>query len=111
MDEDPFAIVSEDSIPATVSLGNGMELDKIICKRDIVIEQKDGKDNRNVKAKGELGTYIVADRKTVISGTSDKKPSIEVDGRFQECKQLIFHMADERFEIVEGGPITKIDKK
>ena len=111
MDEDPFAIVSEDSIPATVSLGNGMELDKIICKRDIVIEQKGGKDNRNVKAKGELGTYIVADRKTVISGTSDKKPSIEVDGRFQECKQLIFHMEDERFEIVEGGPITKIDKK
>ena len=110
MDEDPFALVSEDSIPATISLGNGMELEKIICKKDIVITQK-SKDNRNVKVNGQLGTYIVADKKTVISGTSNKKPSIIMDGRFQECKQLVYHMEDERFEIIDGGPITKITNK
>jgi lipopolysaccharide export system protein LptA len=110
MDEDPFAIVSEDSIPATISLGNGMELEKIICKKDIVIEQK-SKDNRNVKVFGQLGSYIVKDKKTIISGTSKKKPSIIMDGRYQECKQLVYHMEDERFEIVDGGPITKISNK
>lgn len=98
MDADPFDLPSENSVPSTIAIGNGLELDRAIATRNVVI-------NRRENALDE-GTTVYCDRAffnssamTVECTSADgKRPRAVNSGKTHSADKFTIFLKDERLE-------------
>ena len=101
-DADPYELASftESQVPSRITLGNGLKLDRIICRDQVVITRTDS-DGRKQQAGGEYGEYIVSDRFMSIVGNDTTSAWLR-DGKFRRnCKKLLYRFDSERFEVAD----------
>ena len=97
IDADPFALLkTENYAPSQILIGENLELKKVECLDDVVLSRKVAA--KQIRAGGTKADYDVKSGKIIISGQSLKRAWIQADDRKQTSDQLIYHLAEERFE-------------
>ena len=82
-DADPFALnMSENSAPSRIALSDGIDLERIVCKNDVVLTNRDGK-NQLTHAGGDMAVYTVKSGDIVITAELPSRPYLRRDGRIQ----------------------------
>lgn len=82
-DADPFALdMSENSAPSRIALSDGLDLERIVCKNEVILTNKDAKGNLTY-AGGDTAVYTVKTGDLVISAEPPQRPYMRRDGRIQ----------------------------
>lgn len=104
-DADPFELesFSEATAPSKIALGNNMQLERVVC-RDRVKLTRNSPDGKLQQAGGELGEYLVAGQIMTITGTPESRAWLREDEFRRECEKLIYHLDQERFEVIDRKP-------
>jgi len=89
-----------------VILGNGLELDRVVAKEDVVFRQKKGPNASARKFLCDQAEFKSSDMTVVCTGTEDERPSVETELKIHEADKFILHLKDERLETV-GDVITR----
>ena len=105
-DADPFELPSENSVPSTIALGNGLELDRAIASEDVVINRRS-----NALEKGET---IYCDQALFNSSTmtgactsaDGRRPKAVGQGKTHTSDKFTIFLKDERIES-SGEAVTK----
>ena len=105
-DADPFELPSENSVPSTIALGNGLELDRAIASEDVVINRRS-----NALEKGET---IYCDQALFNSSTmtvectsaDGRRPRAVGQGKTHSSDKFTIFLKDERIES-SGEAVTK----
>ncbi|MBR2345670.1 MAG: hypothetical protein IKA71_07815 [Lentisphaeria bacterium] len=85
IDDDPFALDGgAASIPARISLSKGIDLTRLVCKREVEFVQKNS-DGKTQRAGGDQAVYTVADKETILTAEPPARPWMRADGRLQHC--------------------------
>lgn len=103
-DADPFAIIKTESYaPSQILIGENLELKRAECLDNVILSRK--LDKRTLQAGGQRADYDVKSGKIIISGKAPDRAWVQADNRRQTSNQLIYHLAEERFES-SGDTIT-----
>ena len=82
-DADPFALdMSENSAPSRIALSDGIDLERIVCKNDVILTNRDNR-NQLTYAGGDTAVYTVKSGDIVISAEPPSRPYLRRDGRIQ----------------------------
>ena len=106
VDADPYDLPAENRAPSSVILGNGLELDRVVAKEDVVFRQKKGPNASARKFLCDQAEFKSSDMTVVCTGTEDERPSVETELKIHEADKFILHLKDERLETV-GDVITR----
>ena len=109
-DADPFELdMSENAAPSRIALSDGIDLEQIICKKNVVLVNKDAK-GKSTYAGGDTAVYTVESSDIVITADAPRRPYLRRDGRIQYSDVIKGNL---KTEILEGkGNIQVVtDKK
>ncbi len=82
-DADPFALeITENAAPSRIALSDGIDLEQIICKNQVVLINRDKK-GKAIHAGGDTATYTVATSDIVITADAPRRPYLRHDGKIQ----------------------------
>lgn len=82
-DADPFDLeIKENAAPSRIALSNGIELQRVVCKNDVVLISCD-KNGKPVRAEGDTAIYTVKTADVVITADAPRRASLRSDGRIQ----------------------------
>ena len=82
-DADPFEIViKENAAPSKIALSNGVELQRIVCKNDVVLLNRDKKNNV-IRAEGDTAIYTVKTADVTITANAPRRAALRRDGKIQ----------------------------
>lgn len=82
-DADPFEIISkENAAPSKIALSNGVELQRIVCKNDVVLINHDKKNNV-IRAEGDTAIYTVKTADVTITANAPRRAALRRDGKIQ----------------------------
>ena len=106
IDADPFDLPAENGVPSTIAIGNGLELDRAIATKNVVI-------NRRENALEE-GTTVYCDRAFFNSSamtvectsTDGRRPKAVNSGKTHSSDKFTIFLKDERIES-SGEAITE----
>ena len=96
-DADPFAIAdSESYAPSRVALGEGSELEKIRCEKNVRITNR-GENGVLTSAAGDHGLYVVKEKRFVITCDEPALCVIRAQGKRQKCEVVTYDLERELF--------------
>ena len=82
-DADPFALpATENTAPSRIALSDGIDLERIVCKNQVVLANKDKK-GEFTYAGGDTAIYTVKTGEIVITADAPSRPYLRRDGRIQ----------------------------
>ena len=82
-DADPFALEpTENTAPSRIALSDGVDLERIICKNDVLLTNKDKKGMLSC-AGGDNAVYTVKTGEITITANAPNRPYLKRDGRIQ----------------------------
>ena len=82
-DADPFELEpTENTAPSRIALSDGVDLERIICKNDVLLTNKDKKGNISC-AGGDTAVYTVKTGEITITADAPGRPYLKRDGRIQ----------------------------
>ena len=97
IDADPFAIADTESFaPSRVVINSGSELEKIVCNDNVAVTSRQS-DGKLVRAEGDNGIYVVADKRFIITALPQKMCRIRGEGKLQKCEMITYDLLRERF--------------
>lgn len=108
-DADPFELdMSENAAPSRIALSDGIDLEQIICKKNVVLVNKDAK-GKSTYAGGDTAVYTVESSDIVITADAPRRPYLRRDGRIQYSDVIKGNL---KTEILEGrGNIQVVSEK
>ena len=98
-DADPFAIEIENVAPSRIALSDGIDLQRIICKNNVVLINRDRKGSET-HAGGDMAVYTVSTSDIVITAEPPKRPYLKRDGRRQYSDIIRGNL---KTELLEGS--------
>ena len=82
-DADPFDIeIKENAAPSKIALSNGVELQRVVCKNDVILINRD-KNGKTIRAEGDTAIYTVKTADVVITADAPRRAALRSDGRIQ----------------------------
>ena len=97
LDADPFAMLNtENYAPSRIAIAGNLELERVECLEDVLITRTVNRER--LQAGAQRADYAVKTGKVILSGEAPDRPWIQMGYRRQESDQLIYHLAEERFE-------------
>lgn len=82
-DADPFELnQTENAAPSRIALSDGVDLERIVCKNDVVLINKD-KDGKMTRAGGDTAIYTVKTGDIVITADAPRRAMLRRAGRIQ----------------------------
>ena len=108
-DADPFALdMSENSAPSRIALSDGIDLERIVCKNDVILTNRDNK-NQLTCAGGDTAVYTVKNGDIVISAEPPSRPYLRRDGRIQVSDIIRGNLRNE--ELYGNGNVQVLPDK
>ena len=94
-DADPFALEpTENTAPSRIALADGVDLERIVCKNQVLLTNKDKK-GAVTYAGGDSAVYTVKTGDITITADAPNRPYLKRDGRIQVS------------DIIQGNLITE----
>jgi len=94
-DADPFALdMGENAAPSRIALNDGIDLQRIVCKNDVLLTNKDA-DGKIRQAGGDTGVYTVETRNIIITSNPPARPYMRSEGRIQYSDIIRGNLATE----------------
>ena len=104
-DADPFAIQSENSVPSSVILGNGLELDRAIASENVVIDRKKPGSTDSEKLYCDQALFDSSKMTVECTSADGRRPKVEGMGKTHFSDKFTIHLKDERIESSGEGMI------
>lgn len=105
IDDDPFDLPAENSVPRVIAIGKGLELDRAIASNNVVIDRRDPDGKANAKVFCEQAFFRSQAMTVECTGTPEQRPKAESSGKTHEADKFILHLKDERIESIGEGII------
>ena len=116
-DADPFDIeIKENAAPSRIALSNGVELQRVVCKNDVVLISYDKKGDP-IRAEGDTAIYTVKTADVVITADAPRRAVMRRDGRIQYSDIIRGNLKEETLhsegnvQMVPDKSFKKNDKK
>ena len=82
-DADPFELLQTENVaPSRIALSDGVDLERIVCKNDVILINKD-KDGKTTHAGGDTAIYTVKTGDIVITADAPRRAMLRRAGRIQ----------------------------
>lgn len=109
-DADPFEIkIKENAAPSKVAISNGVELQRVVCKNDVVLINTDKKNNVT-RAEGDTAIYTVKTADVVITADAPRRATLRRDGKIQYSDIIRGNLREEELQ-GEGNVRVLPDKE
>ena len=105
-DADPFDLPSENAVPSTIALGNGVELEKAIASENVIVHRKSAPEEKGEKVYCDRAFFNSADMTIECTSTDGRRPYAEGVGRTHTSDKFTIHLKDERIES-SGDAVTR----
>ena len=97
-DADPFEIkIKENTAPSKVAISNGVELQRVVCKNDVVLINTDKKNNVT-RAEGDTAIYTVKTADVVITADAPRRATLRRDGKIQYSNIIRGNLREEELQ-------------
>lgn len=105
-DADPFDLPTENSVPSTIALGNGLELEKAVASDNVVIHRRPNPLEKGEKLFCDRAFFNSSSMTIECTGTESRRPMVEGSGRTHSSDKFTIYLKDERIEST-GDSVTQ----
>ncbi|MBR2373928.1 MAG: hypothetical protein IKA87_06825 [Lentisphaeria bacterium] len=105
IDDDPFDLPAENSVPSTIAIGNGLELDRAIASDNVVLDRRDPSGKADGKVYCSKALFESSEMTVVCTGTPEERPKAVSSGKTHEADKFVIHLKDERIESIGEGSV------
>ena len=105
-DADPFELTAEKSVPNSIAVGNGLELDNALATGNVVIDRREKPQGPSEKVFCERAFFNGGNMTIECTGNETVRPRAEGSGKKHYADKFTIFLKDERLES-SGETVTK----
>ena len=106
VDDDPFDLPSENAVPSTIAIGNGLELDRAIATEEVVINRRENAVDAGTTIYCDRAFFNSSDMTVECTSTEGRRPRAVNSGKTHSSDKFTLFLKDERLES-SGDAVTE----